>query len=341
MSTGQTEPFILHGALGSPYSLKMRALLRYRRIPFRWRQGAGAMQLAIEKMKAPVIPVLEFPDGRLANDSTPLAHELETRVVNGREVLPPDPAQAFLACLIEDFADEWLTKAMFAFRWLQREDQERMSTWLAFDAFGGGGREKIEGFAAMFRDRQVGRMALVGCTQQNWPVIVESTERFLAALDAHVQESFFLFGSRPSLAEFAIYGQMSQYGVDPSGLALLRARYPWAYRWLYHLDDLSGWEGDWRAPEEPSPPVIGAILTLIGDVYFPFLLANAAALEAGSAELEVQLLGRAYRQAPFRYQAKCLQDLRRRFAALPASARAALDPLLAETGCLAPLELAA
>lgn len=340
MSIGPTEPLILHGALGSPYSMKMRALLRYRRLPFLWRQGAGAMQLAAQKMKAPVIPVLEYPDGRLANDSTPLIHELELLFANGREVVPPDPAQAFLACLIEDFADEWLTKAMFAFRWLEPSDQERMSTWLAFDAFGGGERERIEAFAAMFRERQVGRMSLVGCTHENWPVIAESTGRFLAAFDTHVQDAFFLFGTRPSLAEFAIYGQLSQYGVDPSGLALMRAHYPWAYRWLYHCDDLSGLEGEWRAPDAEAPAVLREVLTLIGDVYFPFLLANARALEAGAESVQVELLGKPFIQGPFRYQAKCLADLRRRYAELPQTAKAKLNPLLAETGCLNSLEIA-
>ena len=34
---------------------------------------------------------------------------------------------------LEDFADEWLTKAMFGYRWLAEVDQVQMSRWLAFD----------------------------------------------------------------------------------------------------------------------------------------------------------------------------------------------------------------
>jgi len=328
-----TEPYKLHGALASPYSLKMRALLRYRRIPFIWVQDMAARQALFAKVKAPVIPLLEYPDGHVANDSTPLIHDLEQRHA-GRHAVPQDPGAAFLAFLIEDFADEWMTKAMFQYRWLRERDQQQMSRWIIFDAMPGVGAEAQAAAAQQFRNRQVGRMGLVGCTPGNDPLITASTRRLLEILEAHLPNGLFLFGTRPSHAEFALYGQLSQLAVDPTPQDLLRNNFPLAYRWLAHVEDLSGIDGAWGPPGAMVEP----LLALIGEVYLPFLSANAAAIDAEAPELRFRAMGHAYAQPPFRYQLKCLAALRQAHAALPAAARAAVDPLLARTGCLEPLK---
>jgi glutathione S-transferase len=329
-------PYVITGALGSPYSLKLRAVLRYRRLPHRWVHGAEAMAATRGMVKAPVIPILAYPDGHFANDSTPLIYDLEARHPD-RGIVPPDPARAFLAHLIEDFADEWLTKAMFGYRWLREVDQLQMSRWLAFDQMKGGGIAQSQAAAEMFRARQVGRMAIVGCTDANFPLIEATARAVLAALEAHVTDRHCLFGSRPSLAEFGLYGQISQLGVDPTPEAMLRRDFPYVLRWLLHIDDMSGIDGEWDAADAPLAPVVSALLAVIGQVYAPFLLANATALDAGDESFAFTALGHGYTQGTFRYQAKCLAELRARFAALPDAARAGLTPLLDDTGCLAML----
>ena len=315
--------YTLYGALGSPYSMKMRSVLRYRRLPHIWKDGAATRE-ALAEVRAPVIPVLGYPDGHHDNDSTPLIYDLEARHAE-RSVVPADPAQAFIAHLLEDFADEWLTKAMFGYRWLEEVDQLQMSRWLAFDNMKGGGLERSQAFAAQFRDRQVSRMALVGCTRENFPLIEASTRAVLAALEAHVVNRHCLFGTRPSLAEFSIFGQLSQLGTDPTPQAMMRADYPYAYRWLAHVDDMSGVEGQW---EPGFAPVVAELVRIAGEAYAPFLLANAAAAEAGEPTFAMTALGLPYAQGTFKYQVKCLRELRHRYAGLDPAARAACDTVL-------------
>ena len=79
----------------------------------------------------------------------------------------------------------------------------------------------------------------------------------------------------------------------------------------------------------------GKLLAEVGRVYVPFLLANAEALAQGAAEVRATIDGRAWVQRPFPYQGKCLGWLRQAHAALEPGERAALDVLLADTGCAA------
>lgn len=321
------------GGLGSPYSLKMRAVLRYRRLPHVWVQVQPSNDAERAQVRPAVIPVIQYPDGSYHNDSTPMIYELDAAHA-GREVVPSDPGDAFLAYLIEDMADEWGTKLMFHYRWDAERDQVRLSEWLAYDRAQGGGYAGIKAFADMFRARQVGRMPIVGCTPENKPAIEESLRRVAAIFEAHVLEQPFLFGSRPSLAEFGWYGQLSQLVSDPTPADLLREIAPFTVRWVTHMDDASGVEGDWRAPDAPLPAAVPALLAMAGEVYLPFLEANAKALAAGAETFEMEVYGRPYAQGVFKYQAKCLENLRRAYADLPEAARARVTPMLDAAGAL-------
>ena len=336
--TANTEvPYHLYAHIGSPYSMKMRALLRYRRIPHIVAGRITEWAKAFQQVRVPVMPVLEYPDGTFENDSTPLILDLERRHVD-RSVLPEREADAFLAALIEDLADEWLSKAMYAYRWAFPEHTEWTGRLIAFDQHFGGGRENLERFGHEFETRQVGRNLLVGCTEANMPMLIEIANRVLDALEPSIPEQPFLFGTRPSNADFALFGQLCQFTLDLAAIGPCQDRAPYTMRWCHHVHDLSGHVGQWRRDDEPMSPAVDALLGLAGEAYLPFLLANEAALESGAERVRIEALGLAYEGAPFEYQRRCLDELRAGYAALSGEARIKLDPILEERDCLATLQ---
>jgi glutathione S-transferase len=318
----------------------MRALLRYRRIPFRWIVRGSAQDQGIPEPRVPLLPVLVFPgrDGEPDEamiDSTPQIRRLES-LYRGRPAIHPDPAMAYLDALLEDYADEWLTKAMFHYRWAYPPDVDKASRVLPYDHALGAPREDAERAGRSFGERQVGRLAVVGSNATTRPIIEESYQRLLALLDAQLQEKPFVMGGRPGAADFALFGQLSQLVLfDPTSAAVAAAEAPRVVAWVHHVDDLGGLEvseEDW-IPRDQVGPALRALLAEVGRVYAPFLLANAAALERGQAQVECEIDGRRWVQSPFPYQGKCLRWLREQRESLGQDDRACVDAVLAGSGC--------
>jgi len=80
-----------------------------------------------------------------------------------------------------------------------------------------------------------------------------------------------------------------------------------------------------------------ALLRVAGELYLPFLVANAEAFAKGLERLKINVWGLPYALSPFKYQVKCLNLIREKFAALDAQHRTALRPVLERTGCWANL----
>lgn len=340
----------LLGGPGSPYSLKMRAILRYRRLPHHWIVPTGYIGTGGELYKAGkrIIPVLEFPDGGYWADSTPLAYELEKRHPGDRSIIPPDPGQAFLSHLIEDMADELLVVAMFDLRWGSAEDlafcaKRQLSGWMSpvsIDSLA----QRITEFIA----RQTsGRAAMV--QGDNHAILMQLYARVLAVMEGMLDSSLFIFGSRPSLADFGLYAQLCQCAIDPSASAIMRSTAARTYQWTQTLDDCSGIDGEWASPDTRNPTA-EAMLQLIGAFYLPILLANARAVAGGASALPFVLAqAKANGESPSKftatvgehtwhgrpdsYKLKCLVWLRRELAAMPSASRESIRPILERNGC--------
>ncbi len=333
------ESFPLVGVVGSPYSRKLRASLRYRHVPYVWIHQGSPEAASLPKPKVDLLPqlIMRDPDGqRVARiDTTPLIRELELLVQNGRSVIPDDPAIAFLDALIEDYADEWLTKAMFHYRWAYEADIAKAGTILPRWS----GSQQTDEFLAkvgqIFSTRQIDRLSVVGSNAMTGPIIEESYVRFLELFEDHLRSHRFVLGDRPASCDFGLYGQLTQLALfDPTSMEITLRVAPRVYAWTGLVEDLSGLEPqpDQWIERNSIPDTLRALLGEIGRVYPPFLLANAAALAQGSDLVECEIGGQAWTQKPFPYQAKCLGWLRRDYAALDKTDRDFIDEVIQGTG---------
>ena len=307
----ESSRFRLLGGPGSPYSLKMRALLRYRRIPHNWIVPVGYLGEAGELREAGkgMIPVMQIPEGEYWADSTPMILALEDRIAT-RSVLPADPCDRFLARLIEDFADEWLVHVVFDYRWATPEDQSFCSHRQIAGWVGAMPHAEFEQIVERMTTRQTELLARLGDQAINRPLYESTYREVLAAIEAQLESSRFLFGERPSIADFGLYGQLSQLAIDPSASAIMRSQAVRTFQWVQDVDDASGIEGDWRDSTTAHGPGVAQLLDIIGDVYLPLLAANATAVATGEASVKVELRGQpaVFRANP--YKVRCLNELR-------------------------------
>ncbi|MBY0519259.1 MAG: glutathione S-transferase N-terminal domain-containing protein [Sphingomonas sp.] len=324
-------PITIAGSPGSPYTRKMLAVLRYRRLAYIF-LPIGRARATLPQPKVALLPTV-YLDGTPMTDSTPIIHRLEAEHVE-RPIVPADPALALIDALIEDYGDEWLTKAMFHYRWSYAADIRKSAEVLPNWHDGPLSEEALRAMGTAFADRQIARLGYVGSNAITGATIEASYRRLLGILEAHFSAHRFLLGARPAPSDFALYGQLTQLALfDPTPMALASDLAPRVIAWTVFVEDLSGEDAvDWFVADA-LPPTITALLGEIGQTYAPLLRANANAVMAGADKVVTEIDGRAWEQAPFPYQAKCLKALRDRYAALEGTARATVDRLLAGTGC--------
>jgi glutathione S-transferase len=317
----------------------MRALLRYRRIPFRFVIRGSREDADTPPVPVALIPVLVLPGSGSARDTAMIDSTFQIRrleeIAGERSVIPDDPALAFLDALVEDYADEWLTKCMFHYRWSYAADIDKASRVLPRWSDVTASDAAIANLSRRFAERQIGRLGVVGSNPETAPLIEASYTRLLAALEAHLGRQPFALGGRPAASDFALYGQLSQLAwFDPTPAAIAQG-FPRVLAWMDLLEDLSGLEpaaSGWLS-RDAAPEALRGLLAEIGRVYAPFLLANADALAAGADRVECLIDGRKWLQKPFPYQGKCLRWLREQHSALAAGDRQAVAAALAGTGC--------
>lgn len=312
----------LFGHFGSPYSMKFRAFLRYKQIPFEFIRAQTEEADYLPKSKIPIMPAVYFPEENYATghtDSTPLIRKIDKAYPN-RITTPKDPALSFLNDVLEDFADEWVVKAMFHYRW--KYDPEHNSQYLMLASYPHMNEELMNMLAKTFAERQIDRLdKVVGVNNTTASFVEEGYTTILKLFNSLISERKFLLGDRPSSADFGFSGQYSQLvNLDPTPSMLAVKCAPRMKAWCDVMDDLSGIivaddvtderTDDWMTKTDLENSANHKLLfSYINDVYLPFLAANANAFKAGEKEFSVELQGIQWKQNTYPYQVKCLKEL--------------------------------
>lgn len=278
------------------------------------------------------MPVVQYPDGEYSIDSTPIIQHLESQCSPERSIYPNDEVLRFLAFLIEDFADEWLTKCVFHYRFTYPADRSYGPKWVMEDTHQHLSSGELDRLTQEFLARQTERMPIVGCIPEHGDLIEQTYHRVLEILESYVASEKFLFGTRPTIGDFGLFGQLKTLATDPTPREIMRDKAPRVDMWVMRMDDTSGVDGDFFALEHLDGS-LQQLLNLISEIYLPYLEANSLAFNASEESFSTILRGNKYRQGTFKYQAKCLQVLRDRYKNLSIEAKDKVNDILGGANC--------
>ena len=328
------EYYRIIGAEMSPYSVKVRSYFRYKAIPHQWVLRNAESQAEFEKYaKVPIIPLVVTPEGTGIQDSTPIIDAME-KIYPLPSVHPDDPIAKFISILIEEFGDEWGNKWMFHYRWTRDVDQISSAGRIARMRGANLEEHKHAALAAQVRARMVDRLWFVGSNAVTAPQIEAGFVDMLGMLDRHLATRPYLFGGRPALGDFGLWGQIYEMWTDPTTGALIGGGAPHVLDWVHRMLWPKA-EGAFETWPSLAPTLMPILSDQVGRLFMPWTCANEKALTEQQEEFSVTLGDKAWSQKPQKYHARSLGMLRAKYAAVPD--KTALDPVLESAGCLAGL----
>lgn len=328
------DSYVIYGSEYSPFSVKVRSYFRYKKIPHEWRPRTFDNMSEFQTLaKLPLVPLVHnVSTGDVLQDSTPIMEKMEVRYGDPL-VTPPNGVSAFVSALIEEYADEWVNKPMFHYRWWREVDQIAVSEGLAKMLQPSASAELQAKFSVQLRERMVPRLSFVGSCAQNKETIEASFDGLLKNLEPIFQKRRYLFGGMPSMADFGLFGQVYCCRQQPTTLAILE-KFPAVQAWLDLMLDPEA-VGAWDRWEDVAEDLKPLLQDQIASLYLPWANANAKALKAEESTFSVELASRVFSQDTAKYTGRSLLALKSKFNA--AKGNEQLEQYLLDTGCLSGL----
>jgi len=286
---GPAEVF-LYGAPASLYTAKVRAFLRARRTPYveRFPSHPRYRSELREVVASHRIPIVEFDDGLVLQDSAVILDELERRY--------PDPAvrmgprQKLATLLLEVIGDRGLAKAAMHYRWNFPEANEgflvgEFGRSLRFPA--------PDAEVARLGERVASKMSsylpMLGVEARTIPAIERSYARTLELLNIHFCEHPYVLGGAPSRGDFALMGPLyGHLARDPYPLRLMQRMAPLVFRWTERINGAERPSPEFPhrphglEPADQVPPTLTAWVRHVLAGYADELIQSAARFDAWS-----------------------------------------------------------
>ena len=278
-------PFLVHGLTRSYFTRKVVGYLDYTDQPWRLEPCPPHLHpAAIEAGWTGGIPVVAKPDGELMWDSTGIIEHLDISAHAKHKVLPENPTLRFLAYLVDDFSDEWFYRPAVGSRWSYPANTETAGWQIAEELSVAVGLP-----GGMVHPNVVESMTAslprLGVTAENMGAWMDQVlTPWVQALEIHLGGGGYLFGGRPSLADFAIFGaNVAHFVGDPYCRDLVDEHGPAVVAHTHRLQLPHNQEfGEWGEVDDAPESLIG-VLAQAGRHYLPWV---AKATVDGSATVD-------------------------------------------------------
>lgn len=261
----------VYGWEASPYTAKVFAYLNYKQLdpklvpPTLWQ-----LQYKIKPKVGQIVMPVVFDAKNILQDSSAIIDHYE-QLHPERPVIPNAPLHKISTYLLELLADDWLILGALHFRWHYKENHAS-----TYQDFGKNALPKCPSWAQRFIGKKMGKriaryLPILGITPDMQIPIESNVQYILESLDKHLSQHEFIFGTCPSLADFAFYGPIHAHLYrDPFPNKML-APYPFILKWLSRLHDQGNFiRGSWQNAES-LPATLIPLFQVWKDNHLPLL----------------------------------------------------------------------
>lgn len=341
---GSAITYILIGSPASLFTGKVRGYLRWKGVSFEEIAAAAEVyrDTIVPRIGWPVIPVLQTPDGATLQDTADIIGAIETRE-GGTPIMPAGAVQGLASLMLQLYGDEWLVIPAMHYRWNYNAE------WI-YGEFGrtsapGATPEEQVAIGRSIGERFRSMVPALGVDETTIPGIEASYEGFLGDFSAHLANHPFLFGTRPSLGDFALLGPLYAHLYrDPKSGELMQRIAPRVARWVNDCHQPATIGGEYLGQDE-CPATLQPIFRRQAAEQIPFLIETArllaqwagdnapgTAVPRAVGELPFSIGGRAGKRAALTFSLYRLQAVLDYLDSLDAPDRLRADQFLSDIG---------